>query len=102
MDDVDPLAAEDLVEGAAELAVAVVDQKPHSFEQAGEAEVARLLGHPRSARVGRAARQVDASAFEFDQEEHVEAAERERLNGEEVAGEHGRGLLAEEFAPAGA
>src|SRR5207302_904226 len=32
--------------------------------------------------------------------EDVEAAERGRLDGEEVAGEHAGGLLAEEFAPA--
>jgi hypothetical protein len=44
--------------------------------------------------------EVDAAAFEFDEEEHVEAAQRDRLDGEEVAGEHAGGLLAEEFAPA--
>ena len=38
----DPFAAEDLVEGGAELAVAVVDQELHPFEDTGEAEVARL------------------------------------------------------------
>src|SRR6266566_1232907 len=51
-------------------------------------------------RVGRAARHVNAAAFEFDEEEHVEAAERDRLDGEEVAGEHAGGLLAEELSPA--
>jgi hypothetical protein len=40
VDDVDAFAAEDLVEGGAELAVAVVDQEVHPLEQAGEAEVA--------------------------------------------------------------
>jgi hypothetical protein len=40
---------------------------------------------------------VDAAPFEFDEEEHVEAVQRERLDGEEVAGEHAGGLLAEEF-----
>jgi hypothetical protein len=37
---------------------------------------------------------MDAPAFEFDEEEHVEAAQGDRFNGEEVAGEHARGLLA--------
>jgi hypothetical protein len=60
---------------AGELAVAVVDQKPHPLEHTREAEVARLLGHPGAARIGRAARQVDAAASEFDEEEHVEAAQ---------------------------
>ena len=72
-DDLDALAAEDLVEGNAELAVAVVDEIPDSIEQAGEAEVARLLGYPGARRVGRAASEVDAAALEFDEEEHVEA-----------------------------
>src|SRR4029450_6302882 len=40
------------------------------------------------------------AAFEFDEEEHVEAAERDRLDGEEIAGEHAGGLQAEELAPA--
>jgi hypothetical protein len=47
-----------------------------------------------------AARQVDAAVFEFDEEEHVEAAQRDRFDGEEVAGEHARGLLAQELLPA--
>src|SRR5262249_45339310 len=34
------------------------------------------------------------------EEEHVEAAQRERLDGKEVAVEHGRGLLAKKLSPA--
>jgi hypothetical protein len=75
-------------------------KKPHPLEHVGEAEVARLLGDPGAGRIGRAAREVDAAALEFDEEEHVEAAQRDRLDGEEVAGEHAGGLLVEEFAPA--
>src|SRR5215831_12207604 len=100
MDDLDTFAAEDLIEGGGELAVAVVDQKSHPLEQAGEAEIARLLGHPGAARVGRAACQMHAAASELDEEEHVEAAQRERLDGEEIAGEHAGGLLAQELPPA--
>src|SRR5262249_14452987 len=95
-------AAENLVEGGGELAVTVVDQKPHSFEQTSEAEVARLLCDPSAGRVGGAAREGDAAARAFDEEEHVEAAQRDRFDGEEIAGKHARGLLAEELAPAGA
>jgi hypothetical protein len=73
VDHLEPFAAEDLVEGGAELAVAVVYEEPHPFEQACEAEVSRLLGDPATGRVGRAARQMDASAFELDKEEDVEA-----------------------------
>jgi hypothetical protein len=100
VDHVEAFAAEDLVEGGAELAVAVVDQEVHPLEQAGEAEVACLLRDPGPGRVGSAARQVEAAAAELDEEEHVVATERDRLDGEEVAGEHARGLLAEEGPPA--
>jgi len=93
VDHLDAFAAEDLIEGGGELAVAVVDQTPHSLEDAREAAVARLLGHPGARRVGRAARQMDAAAFEFEEEEHVEAAERDRLDGQEIASEHAGRLL---------
>src|SRR5438874_544524 len=45
-------------------------------------------------------RGVDAGALELDEEEHVEAAERDRLDREEIAGEHGGRLLAQEKPPA--
>jgi hypothetical protein len=56
VDHLDPFAAEDLVEGRGELAVAVVDQESRPLEQAGEAKVARLLDNPSAGRIGRAAR----------------------------------------------
>src|SRR5207245_4419221 len=96
----DSFATEDLVEGGAELAVTVVDQEAHSPEEPGEAEVARLLGDPGTGRISRATCQVDAAAVLLDEEEDVEAAERDRLDGKEVTREHARGLLAEEVAPA--
>ena len=55
VDHLDRFVAEDVVEGGAELAVAVVDQEAHPLEQAGEAEVPRLLGDPAARRVGGAA-----------------------------------------------
>src|SRR5262249_43290607 len=83
VDHLDAVAAEDFVEGGAELAVRVVDQKRHPLEQTGEAEVARLLCHPGTGRVSGAAREMDATTPRFDEEEHVEAAQRDRLDGEE-------------------
>jgi hypothetical protein len=62
VDHLDPFAAEHLVVAGAEFAVAVVDQEPGPLEEAGEAQVARLLGDPGAGRVGCAAGQVDASA----------------------------------------
>jgi hypothetical protein len=49
----------------AELAVAVVDQKPHPLEQSREAEVARLLGHPITARIRHAAPEMHAAGCEL-------------------------------------
>jgi hypothetical protein len=46
VDDRHAFAAEDLVKGGSEFAVAVVDQEARPFEQAAGAEVARLLAHP--------------------------------------------------------
>src|SRR6266511_261516 len=80
VDHLDAFTAEDLVEGGAELAVAVVDQESHPLEHAGKAEVARLLGYPVAGRIGRAARQMDTAVSEFDEEEHVEAAKQDRLD----------------------
>jgi hypothetical protein len=64
-----------------------------------EAEVARLLGNPAAGRVRGAAGEVDAAGSELDEEEHVVAAERDRLDGEELTGERARRLLAEELPP---
>ena len=63
-------------------------------------ELARLLGKPGSGRVGCDAGQVDASAAELDEEEHVQATQRDCLNGEEVAGEQARRLAAQKGRPA--
>ncbi len=90
VDHSDPFAAEHLVEGCCELAVAIVEQEADPFEEAGEAEVARLLNDPGPGRVRRTAGEVDAPALEFDEEEHVEAAQRDRLDGKEVASEQAR------------
>jgi hypothetical protein len=78
VDDADAFAAEYVVEDSGELAVAVVDQEAHPLVKAGEAEVARLLGDPGAGRVGGAASEVDAAAAKFDEEEDVEATQRDR------------------------
>ncbi len=43
---------------------------------------------------------MHATAAELDEEEHVQASEPERLDGEEVAGDHRLRLRTEELAPA--
>jgi hypothetical protein len=100
VDHPDPFAPEHLVKGCSEFAVAIVDQEAHPLEQAAEAEVARLLNDPPCGRVRGATCQVDAAPAELDEEEDVQPAQRDRLDGEEVAGEHARGLPAKERRPA--
>jgi hypothetical protein len=63
------------------LAVAIVDQETRPLENVGEAEVARLLNDPGSGWVRRSP---------GDEEEHIEPTQRDRLDGEEVAGEQAR------------
>src|SRR5258705_13348791 len=64
LDDLDVFAGEDGVEVAGELAIAVADQEAKRswslLERPGE--LARLLGDPRSARVGGVAGEMDAPA----------------------------------------
>ncbi len=100
VDHLDAFTAEDLVEGGAELAVAIVDQESHPLEHAGKAEVARLLGYPGAGRVGRAARQVDTAVSEFMLACDFLTVETISLRRFLRALLHARGLLAEEIAPA--
>src|SRR5262245_11265008 len=101
LDDADAFAGEDGVEVAGEFAVAVADQEaePPRLRLQCPGELARLLGDPGSVRVGGAAGEVNAAASDFDEEEYVEAPQRDRLDGEEVDGEHALRLLPQECAP---
>ncbi len=97
--DPDALAAEDLVERAAVLAVAVADQEADAVLGEVETEVARLLGNPGAAGILRAAGEPDAPARMRDEEEDVVAAQKHALDREEVAGDNARRLPAKELAP---
>jgi hypothetical protein len=69
--DPDAFAAEDLIEGSRVLGVAVADQEADLLLGEEGAEAARLLGNPASARVGRAACEVNAAGAVLDEEERV-------------------------------
>jgi hypothetical protein len=45
-----------------------MDQEPHALEEAGEAEVARLLSDPGAGRVAGAAGEVDTAAAKLAEE----------------------------------
>src|SRR5438105_11367207 len=64
-----------------------------------QANLSGLLGDPGARRVRGAAGQVDTSAAELDEEEHVQPPQRDRLDGEEVDREHARGLRSPERVP---
>jgi len=100
-DDLDALACEDGVEVARELAVAGADQKAQRRSPLLErpADLAGLLRHPRAGRIRHAAAQVDAPAGELDEEEHVQPLQRDRLDGEEIDGEHALGLRPQKGRP---
>src|SRR3954469_6087999 len=103
-DDLDPLAAEDLVQGAAELRVAIVDQEAWRRGSVGERPpgLARRLRDPDVAWMLGAARCVDPAATKLDEEQDVEPCREDGVDGEEVAREHARRLAADELAPGNA
>ncbi len=81
-DHLDPLGAEDLVKGATELRVAIVDQHPELRLMLAQlhGEVASLLGDPDALRVGCAGDEIEPAGRERDEEEDVDPPQRERLD----------------------
>jgi hypothetical protein len=53
-----------------------------------QGELARLLCHPGAAGIGRTTREMNAATAKLDEEEHVQPLQRDRLDCEEVDGEH--------------
>src|SRR5215218_4289507 len=100
-DHLDPFALEDLVEDGGVLAVAITNQETDRYRALGERprELAGLLDDPAPVGVGGAAGKVHASSAELDEEEHLQASEPERVDGEEVAGDDSRRLRTDELAP---
>ena len=99
-DHLDAFGAEDLVEGVAELRVAIMDEEPERLLVAElHDEVARLLGDPAAVRVRGAGEVLDPPGRERDEEEHVDPLQERGLDGEEVAGEHARRLRSQEGTP---
>src|SRR5438094_658869 len=99
-DDLDALGAEDFVECVAELRVAIVDEEPEGVLVSElHGEVARLLGDPAAVWVRAAGDVLNPPGRERDEEEHVDPLQEDRLDRQEVAGEHARRLRSEEGSP---
>src|SRR6266566_165243 len=98
--DLDALGAQDLVEGVAELRVAIMDEEPEWLLVAElHDEVACLLGDPAPVRVRAAGEVLDPSGRERDEEEDVDPLQEDGLDRQEVARKHARRLRAEEGSP---
>jgi hypothetical protein len=90
------VGAEHLVEAARELAVAVTDEEAYWLLPLGERhhEVACLLGDPALARIRNHTTKVPAAAAQLDEEQHVQPAQPDGVDGQEVADDDRRGLRA--------
>jgi len=97
----DPFALEDVIETAAELGVAVVNQEASCLLAVveGHQQVARLLGCSSRRRVACAGDELDSTCLEREEEEHVDPFQSGGLDGEEITGERRRRVLAEEVSP---
>jgi hypothetical protein len=91
-------ASEDVIAATAELGVAIVDQEADRLLAIidGHQQVARLLGDPGACWVRRAGDEFDQAALERDEKKHVDPFQPGRFDGEEIAGERRRRVLAEE------
>jgi hypothetical protein len=100
-DDLDVLTRQEGVEGARELRVAVVDQEAHRLVVVVKLhhKVARLLQHPGGVGLAGAGEVLNSAASDREEDEHVEAAQPDRVDSEEVAGEDRVGMRLQEAAP---
>ena len=98
----DPLGAEDLVEAAPELAVAIADQEPGLHPVVGELHkhIPRLLGHPLAVWTRRDPSEPNAARPQLDEKQDVKTLQKERVNSQEIALQDARRLLAQELSPA--
>jgi hypothetical protein len=90
------LRPEHLVEPAAELRVTITnkDADPASSFLEDKQQVAGLLGDPQTVGISGDPGQVDPSAVQLDEEQHVQPLQPDRVDGEEVARNDPGGLLA--------
>src|SRR5919201_2645260 len=86
---------------ARKLRVSIVDQEPHPPVALGECyqQVARLLQHPSGVGPAGAGEVLDSSAADRKEHEHVQAAQPNRVDREEIAGEDRLALDSQEAAP---
>src|SRR6202035_4525668 len=91
-------------EAGGELGVTIADEEAEVTPGVLEVrrKVAGPLGHPGTVGVGGDTEQVHPSSVDLNHEEHVEAAQRDRVDGKEVGSQDAFGLGTQELAPGGA
>jgi hypothetical protein len=101
LDHSDSGGAEDLVEVAGELAVAITDHKPRLDPLVVDVheQVARLLGHPCAVGIRRDPGEVHTTSRQLNEEQDVEPPQEDRVDGQEIALEDACCLLAKELCP---
>ena len=102
VNDVEPFGLKYGVKVSRELAIVVVDQTPfvRCIFLERPHHLPGLLGNPPSVRMGRHAREIDASRTQFDEEEHVQHLQPDGLHSEEVTGQQLLPVMTHEMAPA--
>ena len=100
-DDPDAVGGEDGVEGPGVLGVAISDEELDAARVVSKLhrEVAGLLGHPSGDRLGGDASDPHEPRVVVDEHEHVEPAEENRVDMEEVARDESLRLRGEELCP---
>ena len=98
---VTPPALEDGVECSTELPVAIVDQEQRPLRTIVKIhpQIPRLLRHPGGVGIRRARNVLHPPGADRDEEEDVQRLEPDGIDGEEVTGERGRGVLTQERSP---
>src|SRR6266545_6753087 len=73
-------------------------ERPRGFWE-GPRQMPSLLCHPLRARIRRAPRDMDTAGAQFDEEEHVQPLQPDRLDGEEVDRGHALPVCSHELTP---
>jgi hypothetical protein len=84
-----------------EFLVPIANQEAERFWAFGHrpCQLPGLLCYPRRARIRRTARDVHTTAPQFDEEEHVQSLQPDRLDREEIDREHAAPMRSHELAP---
>jgi hypothetical protein len=97
-----PYRAPEVIEGSGEVAVAVAEQEPEAGLLIKRAkEIPGLLGDPGAGGVGGDTGEVDSSAVQLDEEQHIQPLQEHAVHGAKVTGHDAGCLPAQERPPGG-